>query len=395
MARPMGTFYAVVALAFTTHAMMAPLVPLFGLELGASPAVIGLLVSAGYALPLFLAIAAGSLVDRRGPRPLIIGGAIGLTVSPLLVAVLPGLAALVAAQLVLGSSHLLVIVAAQAHVASRGEGRATERSFGWYTTFVSIGQLTGPLLAGLLIDATSFPAAFALTGLVAGLGLLSALFARIDAAPAPRPTGAPPAPRTPLRELLRNPGVRVALLVSSGALVALSAYQAFVPVYLERLAFSPTAIGALLSLRALASMAVRPLTTQAVALFRGRLRSMVGMLVLILVGVGFTGFASAPALLAGLAVLFGIGAGLATPLSMAAVVDHVERRIWGFALGVRLTGNRLAQVTAPAALGVLAELAGFRGMFLATGLLVLLAAVLTVLWGPAFERAEGRRKASS
>ena len=144
MPRRMGTFYAVVALAFTTHAMMAPLVPLFGLELGASPAVIGLLVSAGYVLPLLLAIGAGSLVDRRGPRPLIVGGMIGMTLSPLLVAAVPDLGALIVAQLVLGLSHLLVIVAAQAHVASRGEGQARERNFGWYTTFVSVGQLTGP-----------------------------------------------------------------------------------------------------------------------------------------------------------------------------------------------------------------------------------------------------------
>lgn len=410
MRRSLLALYVVVAAVFATQAMMAPLVPLFGLSLGASPAVIGLLVSAGFVLPLFGALAAGSLVDRRGARPLIIVGALGMTAAPLVVVALPSLFGVAVAQLGLGLAHLVVIVAAQTLVASLGGGRAREKNFGWYTMFVSAGQLVGPLLAGVLVDSAGFGVAFAVAAGVSALGagcslLLPPAFVSKefvspendnvaaetlggDEGSSVDETEAETSGGAGVLELLRRPGVRVALSVSAAVLFSLSVYQAFFPAYLDALAFSATVVGGLLSLRALASLLVRPFTARVMALFARRLQGLKVMLLLIAVGLSLTGLIDTLLLLGLLAVIVGVGVGIAQPISMVTVVDHVDAHIWGFALGLRLTGNRLAQVLGPVLLGVSAEVLGFDGMFLLAGGVLVVAIGLLQWWGPAFNRAE-------
>ncbi len=388
--------YVVVSAVFATQAMMAPLVPLFGISLDASTAVIGVLVSAGFLLPLFAALSAGALVDRRGAKPLIVAGAVGMTGAPLVVVVAPSLVSVAIAQLVLGLAHLIVIVAAQTLVASLGSGRAREKNFGWYTMFVSIGQLLGPLLAGVVVDNAGFSVAFGVAGGVSALGVGCALGL-------PRAfvqdktegeTDGEDTSDVPARDgrgvfkLLRNPGVRVALSTSAAVLFSLSIYQAFFPAYLDTLAFSATVVGALLSLRALASMLVRPFTARIMAFFARRIQGLKVMLLLIALGLSLTGLVDTLLLLSVFAILVGIGVGIAQPISMVTVVDHVDKPVWGFALGLRLTGNRLAQVVGPILLGVSAEVLGFNGMFLLAGSVLVVAIGLLQWWGEAFNQAE-------
>lgn len=112
------------------------------------------------------------------------------------------------------------------------------------------------------------------------------------------------------------------------------------------------------------------------------------MVLMVAVGLGMTGFvASIPALVL-VAVLVGIGSGISQPLTMVAVADHVGVKERGFALGLRLTGNRVAQVVGPFLLGVVLEVAGFGLTFLGAGLALVVSSLLILLWGPAFERAE-------
>jgi predicted MFS family arabinose efflux permease len=75
--------------------------------------------------------------------------------------------------------------------------------------------------------------------------------------------------------------------------------------------------------------------------------------------------------LALLTIVVGAGLGYGQPLSMTLVVQRVPRHARATALAVRLTGNRLGQVAAPAAAGVVAGNAGTGAVFwLLSGLLV-------------------------
>jgi MFS family permease len=64
-----------------------------------------------------------------------------------------------------------------------------------------------------------------------------------------------------------------------------------------------------------------------------------------------------------LSAVVGVGLGFGQPLSMTLVVQLVPEHARATALGLRLTGNRLGQVAAPAAAGAVAGSAGTGSVF--------------------------------
>lgn len=362
-----------ILLMFVGHTMIAPLAPLYSLALGASPAVIGVVIAAAFLFPLFLAIPAGSLVDRYGSRGILLAGSLLVGLSPFLVPLYPGFAALGLVQVLGGLGQLLAVVAAQSYVATLGGGRAREQNFGWYSTFISVGQLIGPLLAGLAVDLLGFEAAFAISGVCATLAV--GLVVRLRQ-PAREVSSEPHHFPTPAQmgRLLRNPGVQLALLVSGTIMIPLMGYQSFLPAYLDLLAYPATMIGAVLSFRALVTIAVRPFMPRIISAFGGRLRTLIATTTMCAIGLAGIAHGSLWSL-AIVAVLVGVGLGISQPLTMVTVVDGVNSSERGIAFGMRLTANRLMQVTGPLALGLIAQLVGYQAMFpLAAGF-----AALTVL----------------
>lgn len=371
-----------------THTMVSLFVPLFAVALGASPATVGGLVSLSFVLPLFLAMPIGSAVDRIGSRTPITVACIMHTALPALVWAYPSLWTLALVQALGGVAHLMLIVAAQRYVSGLGRGSRAEKNFGWYSTFQSGGQMVGPLLGGLLIDVVGHGAAFLCAGALAAVGVVLSrlLKSGTGAAGAGRisPFGGP----GQIKELLANPGVRMAILISCGVLVADAIRQTFLPVYLEELDFPATVIGLLISIRSLMSMAVRPFMPIIVHRLRGRALTALVMTSVLAVGLGATAFFETLIPLAFCSLLVGLGSGITQPLSIVTVTDHVPASKVGFALGLRLTGNRLAQVVSPALIGLVAEYASVSTAFIAAASTLLITQTLILRWRPRFEQAE-------
>lgn len=83
-----------------------------------------------------------------------------------------------------------------------------------------------------------------------------------------------------------------------------------------------------------------------------------------------------PLLLAAM-VAAGLGLGLGQPLTLTWVASAAPRHFRGAALGVRVAGNRLAQLAVPGAAGALAGGLGIGAAFVAVaGLLSVCAGVL-------------------
>jgi MFS family permease len=369
---------ALAALGYTMLGLMGPLV---ALRFGAGPAGVGALVSAGFLLPLVLAVPIGAVVDRWGPRRLARLGfvAFGLAALPMVWA--PSWPALIAAFVVANLAHLVYIVGSQALVASLGEGQGREAAYGWWTTSVAVGQTLGPLLGGLALDLAGAETAFAAMAVV--MALAWAVTVPLRSTGRVETTAARFDPTWALR-LLRDRTVGLAMLTSSAALWAVTVQVTFLPVHLELMAVPAVAIGALLSLRALVAVLVRPWMPRMVAALGGRERTVVLTLVAMsigLIGAAFGGsFGGAWWWLALFMVVFGAGFGLSQPVSMVMVADRVAPGERGAALGVRLTGNRLAQLLAPVALTAVAESAGLPIMFVLHGLLVFGAALVLGRW---------------
>jgi MFS family permease len=78
-----------------------------------------------------------------------------------------------------------------------------------------------------------------------------------------------------------------------------------------------------------------------------------------------------PVVLGGLMLVAGYGLGFGQPLTMTLVVQRVPRQWAATALAVRLTGNRLGQVAAPALAGALAGGLGVLSVFWLLGAMLL------------------------
>ena len=376
--RDLNLLSAASAVAIAGWSMLTLLLPLLALRFGAGAGGIGVLVAAAGVLPLVLAVPIGTTVDRWGARRVMLLGFAGTTLALLPMVVQPSLTWLVVAFVVGSALQNGFIIGAQALIAALGaEGRGREAAFGWWTTAMAGGQVVGPVVAGVLLDA--FGVRPALAGVVAAfaaaLWLMRAVRTHGRAETVVPPFRWPAAAR-----LLRDRAVGIAVLTSTAAVWAMTIHATFLPVHLESLAWSATTIGAVLALRSAAAVVIRPVMPQVVALLGGRERTVVytlGAHAVALAGV----IASPSPWAIGLWVaLFGAGHGLSQPVSMVMVADRVAARERGAALGVRLMLNRLAQVLAPVAFAWVAVGGGLPTMFLAHAALVALAAVVLVAW---------------
>jgi MFS family permease len=391
------------------QSMLATSVPLFAVALGLAPLWVGVLVALPNALPVVLAMTAGRWIDRGGAGRWLAFGTGGMASAPLLLVLVPSAPALALAQLLLGVFQLFAALSSQSFVADLGAGRALERNYATYATLLSAGRLVGPLLAGVAIDAAGFRAAF---GVAASVALFTFSVAwRIrgavggpdaepdgpavevdgeDRAPAVEEDAARPSAgavgRFGAREALANVGVQLAVLSSAGVFVAISVRQAFLPVALTELGYPATTIGALISLGALAAVAVRPLMPLISRILGGPARTLVVAMVAVAIGVGALGMVTSLAAFALLGVLAGFGTGVGLPLSIVTVASHVAARHRGTALGLRLSLNRAAQLAMPVAIGALIGVAGFGLGFGLAGALLVGLAVTAATRVAAFER---------
>lgn len=371
-----GVFVAV------AQSLALPLVALYSQELGAAPRAIGIVLGVGFVLPVLAAVSIGDWVDRIGARRMVVVGAIGLAVAPTIPWIEPSLIALAAMQVVMGVAHLGSVVAAQSYVARIGGPR--ERNFGWYTTFVSVGQLAGPFLLGVALEATGYPGALATSAVVgvAAVGLAVGL----------RPMGHPRAPTTPAaigssrkRDLASSRPLRLALVASGATLFALGVHQTFFPVYLDRQGIGAGSIGVLVGLRALAAILVRP--------FLGPLGRVVGdravllgfTLALCALGLVLMPLGPSLAVFAAASVVLGVGSGVSQPMTMVVLSDHVDPVRRGAALGARLSVNFLALGVATVTLGAAVPVVGYPVAFVAGALLPGAAAAMVARAGAQLE----------
>jgi MFS family permease len=337
------------------------------LGLGEGGRAVGLVAAAFALLPLFLAIPLGRHADRRhGLRLLTLGCAVQ-TLGCLLLATAKSPLTLAGASAVLGLGHLGLALGVQAVIARESGDERHDQHFALLAVAVSIGQMLGPLLGGLLIGDRQGGSLVTATGRamlaaagIAALATACGLLAERQPASAAAATG--DERRDSVLAILGTPGVPAGIFASIAVLSAADVFTAYMPVLGHQRGIAPTVVGALLAVRAGASMATR--------IGIGALVRKVGRLRLITINAAAAAAALAamavvrdvPALFV-LSAVVGAGLGFGQPLSMTLVVQLVPEHARGTALGLRLTGNRLGQVAAPAAAGAVAGGAGTGPVF--------------------------------
>jgi MFS family permease len=274
-----------------------------------------------------------------------------------------------------GLGHLCFVIGAQSIVARQSAPAEQDRNFGHFTIGASLGQLVGPIAAGAVIGgdmARTSALALVVSAVVAAVSFTSLwrIEGRTDA-PAVRDRE----PKVPVHRILRARGVPAGIFISLSVLSATDILTAYLPVIGEHRGIAPATVGLLLSLRAAATIACRLVMTPMIRLLgRTALMTVTCLLGgLLCAGIALPVPVWALALM--LAVL-GFCLGVGQPLSMTTVVQAAPADARSTALALRLTGNRLGQVAAPASAGLVAGVAGTAAPFAMLGVLLLAAAGL-------------------
>ena len=355
--------------------------PLILLHMKASPGLLGAVVSVSAIGSLLMAVPGGMLVGEWGSAKMMSWSLLLTGASTLFMALFPSIATLFIGLVVFEIGKILFIVGAQAHIGNLGEGRDLNLDYGWYGMANALGQLLGPFSAGLVIDHFGHAATWAaITAIMIAGGLALPSFVSNIALNKDLPPKAESEKKKKGISHYLNAYAIIAIIASFAVLFADGARTTFFPVLMNRYGYSATVIGFFLSFRALVSMSVRGFMGHFIKLAGGRFPSLIISIVIMGVGIGITPFCDNYLTLTINAALVGIGLGLALPLSMATVSEGVPPEDRGVAMGIRLTGNRLAQLVNPIFFGLLAQSLGFSLSFIAGGLVLFLCALPIFIW---------------
>ncbi len=349
-ARRMWPLYAAgFTTAFGAHGIAASL----GAEAGVSLLALGGLLALYDGAEVLLKPVFGTLADRVGARPVLLGGLVAFAVASALYVVADSPGWLWAARLGQGAAASAFSPSASALVARLSPAAARGRAFGGYGFYKSVGYTLGPLLGGVLVRVGGLRLLFAV---LAVLGVAVAVWAAL-AVPVVPPL---PKARQTLLDLARRLADPVFLAPTSAlaaATAALSVGVGFLPVSGRAAGLGTVATGAAVSLLAATAALVQPRAGR--ALDEGRLTTRTGLAA----GLSATAAGLACAMLPGLtgilvgAVLIGAGTGLITPLGFAALAGGTPVERLGQTMGAAELGRELGDAGGPLLVAAVASLA--------------------------------------
>ena len=340
-------------------------------DLATSLLYLGLLLALYDGAEVVLKPVFGTLADRVGARPVLLGGLVAFAAASALFVVVRDPDWLWAARLGQGAAASAFSPAASALVARLNPAAKHGRAFGSYGFHKSIGYTAGPLLGGALIW---------LGGLTLLFAVLAALAATVAVWAALAVPAVPPLPKERqtvlglVRRLTDGAFLRpVAALAAATA--ALSAGVGFLPLSGAAAGLTPLATGAAVSVLAACAAFTQPWAGR--RLDGGRLTTRSGLIAGLLVtaaGLGAAMLPGAVGVLAG-AALIGAGTGVITPLGFAALAAATPRERLGQTMGTAELGRELGDAGGPLLVAAIAATAtltwGYATLALLTALLPL------------------------
>ncbi|WP_260684129.1 MFS transporter [Rhodococcus sp. KBS0724] len=355
--------------AFGAHAVAANLV--FDLDdLASSLLYLGLLLALYDGAEVLLKPVFGTLADRIGAKPVLLGGLVAFAAASLLFVLVADTDWLWLARLGQGAAASAFSPAASSSVARLTRKGKHGSAFGTYGFYKSLGYTLGPLLGGVIVWVGGLTLLFAVMTVLA---LVVAIWARVSV-----PT-LPPLPRTrqTVVDLARRLSDRqflgpTAALAASTA--ALSVGVGFLPVVGVDAGLGPIATGAAVSVLALCAAFAQPRTGR--ALDAGKITVQRGVACGLVVTAAGLALAMIPGLVGILtaAIAVGIGTGIITPLGFAALAASTPEERMGQTMGAAELGRELGDAGGPLIVAGVAAVATLTAGF---GVL----AVITLLIG--------------
>lgn len=385
--RMQAPIYATAFFTGNIFPMMQVLMPLWALHLTSSPLVIGLIISSRQLLPVLLSIHGGALLDRFGPRQVIMLLATVAALCTTMFPMLPFIWAAILLQMVTGFAETTNWIGAQSAVGTILRGKAVYA--GRMTASARTGGFIGPLVAGTAWEMFGPYGGFLfLSGWLLCGGLAASFLPRHgsgteDGTAEGASEGAGEADRSRASRrrdmvpklsdyldtfrLLALTGVALVIAATFMRQTGSGIQSSFYGVWLKQeLGLTGSTIGFLIgfgnAVSAVTALTVGPLTR----------RWADHWLLLIAVGLAIVGMAVTPmlhgvVLLAVAIGLRGAGQGLNLPLMISILSRAVPPTLQGRVTALRISFNRLGSAMFPIGMGALAEVIGLENAFYLIG----------------------------
>jgi MFS family permease len=361
------TLIGLIGLGIANHVVLTGTrvaVSLEALRLGASTAVVGVLMALFAFLPMLCAVAAGRMSDRVGVRRPMLVGSIALALGAALPALLPGLPALFVSATVVGVSFMLFQVATQNATGEFGGALARAHNFSLLALGYSISGFLGPLVAGITIDHGGFALAFALLAMIP-LVPIAVLGTHRLALPGPHPARSE-ATKGSVLELVTHRKLRRVFLVNVLLAMGWDLHTIVIPIYGAKIGLSASQIGLILASFAAATFVVRFSMRWIVLRFTEHQVLTLALFIAAIVYLAFPLSTTAPTLMA-LSFALGLGLGMSQPMVMSLLHRHAPPGRMGEAAGVRMSLVQSMAVAVPLAFGALGATVGLTPVFWSVG----------------------------
>ncbi len=323
--------------------------------LGASAALVGVIVAAYSFTNLFGNLGTGFILDRWGRRtPLIIGMAIAIA-AVLSYSLVQTPAQMIAARAVHGIGTAVLAPGAFSIIGDRAPSDRWGQAMGLTGALIAVAALVGPPVAGILRDAWSADAVYIVDAALLLTTLAVFLLITRDASTSALKPRAAPAPNT---LTWRNPGLWSAYGAAFAITVGIGVLVTHLPLLMEHQGETAARTGYTFAIYALVAMIVMASPVSRSGDRFGRFGPLILGLLGIAAGLAVLGASQGYAAIAAGMAVFGLGYGLVFPAATALVIGATGAERRGMAFGIFYAVYSLGVVVGASGSGRLSDLDG-------------------------------------
>jgi len=353
--RPFAVLLLLVFLKQAGNGMVWSILAIYGQSLGASAAVVGLMISAYGGARLLVNIPSGYVSEKIGRRAMMSAGCALIAASSFAAMALVRIDAFFACLLIMGGASAIFMTSALAAVADLGEPGKRLRDMSMYQAANMVGASMGPAIGGLAAGMWGYSSPFLINGIVALAGVFA--FAMM---PWPRKEEVkrPEVPRSGGLGRLARQGAGVGLMYFSIFYVRVASNWVLLPLIAQtQFKLELTTIGLILTSGAIANLTVLSVVGVLVRVF-GRIQVITLSSLLTLAACAMLAFGDHQAYLWVTSILFGAAAGVASPTLNAYVAEVAPEGLRGPAMGLLRTMQDLSLILGPLVTGLLSDHTG-------------------------------------
>jgi MFS family permease len=393
MKSPLLAIFLIVVVDVLGLTIMLPLLPFYAEHFGASPTVVGLLVSTYAFCQLVAGPVLGQISDRVGRKPVLMASQIGTFAGFLVLAWAPNLLVVFLARIVDGLTAGNLSIA-QAYIADVTTPKERSRAFAVIGIAFGIGFLIGPGASGFLTTHYGYQVPILCAAGLSLLSILGTTFLLPDVPPHPEGTSPDEGPVGPggkrlkvldwgnYLQYFRRPVLAGLLVEFFLFMFAFATFTSGFALFAERrftwhgAPFGPKEVGYAFMYSGFLGILVQSAMRQGSLVRRiGEVRLVTLGFLTAAVGYALLGFTSGIALLLVAAGFASFGNGVLRPALTSLITQQVSRNEQGVVLGLNQSLLSVGQIVAPALAGALID-AGHLTLWALWAALVMAVALL-------------------